>query len=263
MPRNKFQATHGESRTTLYKKWNSMLNRCTNPKDPRYKHYGAKGIGVDPSWRGEGGYVSFRNHLLEIHPDLYDLLSRKYELDRVNTNKSYEPGNVRLVTKKDNIRNRNITPMVLDLDGITTIPFKLFWEKYALPEVKYHVAYLRYFVRGSISTPLKACRTSKNANCPEEWLILWEDYWISTAEYARRIGVSKGSVVRAKEAGMSVEDFVKREKHFSGKYQFRGKLYHLKDLAPVLGLTKGQLNYKLHEKGMSLQEILTSLGIVE
>ena len=38
--------THGMSRTKVYKAWQSMKQRCDNPKCPEYKHYGGRGITV-------------------------------------------------------------------------------------------------------------------------------------------------------------------------------------------------------------------------
>lgn len=206
--------THGESRTKLYRKWASMLCRCNDKHDPRYKSYGGRGITVCEEWRQS--YEIYRDYLLGLNPNARDLLESGYEVDRIDNDGNYEPGNIRIVPKIVNSRNRSCTSKVLDLDGKTEISFKDFWEQYALPDVKYGVAYKRYFVRKSLSTSLKACRTSSKANCPEKWLVPWEDYWISTAEYARRIGVSKSSVVRAMQANMSVEDFINRKRHVNG-----------------------------------------------
>nr|BDD45414.1 hypothetical protein 26 [bacterium] len=43
--------THGMSYTTTYKAWDSMIQRCTNPKSSNYKYYGALGTTFDPAWK--------------------------------------------------------------------------------------------------------------------------------------------------------------------------------------------------------------------
>lgn len=42
---------HGESYSVLYKKWQSMKNRCENPNSPNYKNYGGRGISVCEEWK--------------------------------------------------------------------------------------------------------------------------------------------------------------------------------------------------------------------
>jgi len=45
---------HGHAssrRSPTYRSWNALKNRCFNPKAPKYKSYGAKGITVCPRWR--------------------------------------------------------------------------------------------------------------------------------------------------------------------------------------------------------------------
>jgi hypothetical protein len=43
-------ATHGQSGTRLHTLWIQMRNRCSNPDNESYRHYGAKGITVAPEW---------------------------------------------------------------------------------------------------------------------------------------------------------------------------------------------------------------------
>lgn len=36
--------------STTYEVWKNMIQRCTNPKHPRYADYGGRGIKVTPDW---------------------------------------------------------------------------------------------------------------------------------------------------------------------------------------------------------------------
>lgn len=51
--------THGQRYHPLYDAWKSMIQRCTNPNDSNYKHYGERGITVCDRWSGEEGLNNF------------------------------------------------------------------------------------------------------------------------------------------------------------------------------------------------------------
>ena len=42
--------THHMTKTSTYKIWHNMIQRCTNTKNPAYQHYGGRGITVCESW---------------------------------------------------------------------------------------------------------------------------------------------------------------------------------------------------------------------
>ena len=91
---------HGYNRTPTHTVWRTMKERC-NPKckayyNPRsYKYYGAKGIKVCERW------MEFKNFL----DDMGEKPEGK-QLDRINGNGNYEPGNCRWVTPLENNHNR-------------------------------------------------------------------------------------------------------------------------------------------------------------
>jgi hypothetical protein len=91
---------HGESRTPLYRLWKAMVRRCESEKAHNYKWYGGKGVRVCEEWRTD--YVSFRDW---AHDNGY---VRGLELDRKNSDGNYSPDNCRWITKKTNIRNRDL-----------------------------------------------------------------------------------------------------------------------------------------------------------
>ena len=45
--------THGKSNTRLFRIWQGMKDRCSNPNNPEYRYYGGKGIRVCDEWRNE------------------------------------------------------------------------------------------------------------------------------------------------------------------------------------------------------------------
>lgn len=99
---------HGLSGTRTYVVWKAMHKRCTNPRDPAYENYGARGIQVCRRWKD---YALFLRDLGECPPGL--------TLERRDNNKDYAPANcywaTRLEQGANNRRNRLLT-----LHGETT-----------------------------------------------------------------------------------------------------------------------------------------------
>jgi len=81
--------THGSSNDRLYSIWSNMKTRCTWTSKPDYKHYGGRGISYHPS------FETFEGFLAGI-PDGY---ADHLELDRIDNDGHYEPGNLRWATR--------------------------------------------------------------------------------------------------------------------------------------------------------------------
>jgi hypothetical protein len=77
---------HGMSKTLTWRSWVEMRRRCYHVGYPRFKHYGGRGINVCDAWNRS--FTAFYNYIGER-------LSKAYELDRINVDGNYEPGNVR------------------------------------------------------------------------------------------------------------------------------------------------------------------------
>lgn len=79
-----------------YQSWTSMRERCTDPKHKNFKHYGGRGITIDPRWN------EFKNFMLDMgrKPD------PKFTIEREDVNGNYEPKNCRWISRKDQSRNK-------------------------------------------------------------------------------------------------------------------------------------------------------------
>lgn len=73
-----------------------MLYRCRNPRAKAFANYGGRGITVCPQWHSFEGFYA----------DMGQGHWKGAEIDRIDPNGNYEPGNCRWVTTKENLRNR-------------------------------------------------------------------------------------------------------------------------------------------------------------
>ena len=85
--------------------WWGMRMRCSRTTARFYKNYGGRGIRVCDRWLGEDGFAKF---LADVGPKP----SPKHQLDRINNDGHYEPGNVRWTTRAVQMRNRRTNHMV-------------------------------------------------------------------------------------------------------------------------------------------------------
>lgn len=79
-----------------YRAWAHAKGRCHNPKDGKYRLYGARGIKMAEEWRDNFG--AFFAHI-GTRPE-------GTTLDRIDSNGDYAPGNVRWATYVVQNRNR-------------------------------------------------------------------------------------------------------------------------------------------------------------
>jgi len=95
------QATHGAQSIT-YRLWRGLKNRAVNGLN-HDKRYSRNGIGMYPEWVDD--FVAFDTWItanLGIRPE-------GYQLDRINNDGWYEPGNLRWATRSEQARNRRNT----------------------------------------------------------------------------------------------------------------------------------------------------------
>lgn len=100
----KARAVHGDAaringRARLHNTWTAMKQRCFNPNAEKYLDYGGRGITVCSEWLE---YPKFREWALA------NGYADDLQIDRIDNNGSYEPGNCRFVTRPQNQRNRRV-----------------------------------------------------------------------------------------------------------------------------------------------------------
>ena len=79
--------------------WKAMMDRCYRPGSASYGRYGAVGIAVHEAWRTYAGFVAG----MGLRP------GPEYTLERLDSAKNYDPGNVVWATRATQARNRRST----------------------------------------------------------------------------------------------------------------------------------------------------------
>ena len=88
---------HGTYKSAIYGSWGAMIQRCTNPKNSKYKYYGERGITVCDRWKS---FENFLEDMGERPPGM--------TLDRIDNDK----GIVKIIVAGQQEINRGI------IDGI-------------------------------------------------------------------------------------------------------------------------------------------------
>lgn len=91
--------THNESKTRLYRIWLAMRARCQSQKHVRFARYGGRGIRVCAEW--DRSYEAFAAWAKANH------YTENLQIDRIDNDGDYTPGNCRWVTAAVNMANRS------------------------------------------------------------------------------------------------------------------------------------------------------------
>jgi hypothetical protein len=81
-------------------------DRCINPKNPKYKIYGGRGIKLCDRWKD----------FEKFYEDMGDRPSTEYSIDRKDVNGNYEKKNCRWAKRREQQRNQTVT-RYLEMDG--------------------------------------------------------------------------------------------------------------------------------------------------
>jgi len=121
---------HGLSSHPLSHIYGAILIRCTNPSHKFYKNYGGRGITMCPEWLAD------RTRFIKWCQDNGWRIG--LDLDRIDNNKGYSPGNIRFVTRRINLNNKTTTiyfdykgekKTAYELELISGIPSSIIFQR--------------------------------------------------------------------------------------------------------------------------------------
>lgn len=132
-----------ENEDSTHVSWRAMRERCTNPNHEHWDRYGGRGIRVHDPWNA---YETFLR-------DMGYKPSPLHQLDRIDNNGNYEPGNVRWATRKENGRNRDSNRLLYFRGQL--LPLVVWSEQLNLnaDTIRTRLDRLRWTTERALSTP--------------------------------------------------------------------------------------------------------------
>ena len=102
-----------EHRSRLLNRLSAAIGRCHNERNKAYANYGGRGIKVHDAWRAD------RSTFLHYIGTILGWDNPNLDMDRIDCNGNYEPGNLRFISRSENNFNkRSVQEMQRRIDEL-------------------------------------------------------------------------------------------------------------------------------------------------
>jgi hypothetical protein len=170
--------------------WRLMIRRCESPKDTSFKDYGGRGIKICERWH------NFDNFYADMGVRPVGM-----QIDRIDNNGNYEPGNVRWVTPPQQTRNKR-NNVNLTFAGRTMCMQDWAVEIGISPPTLLTRLQRGWSVEQTLTTP--AVRRANSD--PGDRILTLNGKKRHLAEWARELGVNPAAILYRLNAGWSIKD---------------------------------------------------------
>lgn len=176
--------------TPEYRAWQSMRQRCYNPKLKNFANYGGRGIKVCKRWIN-----SFDNFLEDVglRP------SASFSLNRIDNDGNYEPGNVEWASITDQNRNKSDN-RYLNGEVLASVAGKL---GTSMSTVRQRVDVLGWNEKEAATIKTRSWKHSK---------LTHNGLTLSVSEWARRTGLTRSTIIGRIERGWPLDKVLRKEK---------------------------------------------------
>lgn len=234
------------SREPEYGAWSGIRRRCLNPNTKDYPRYGGRGISVHPSWVDD--YPKF---LSDVGPKP----TSEHELDRINNDGNYEPGNVRWVLPTVNCRNKSTN------NNITAFGTTQCITDWAITLGVSPMAILTRLQRGW--SPEDAVSVPRESGHHAHHIII-DGVDHSATDWSNISGTPPQTICSRLKKGWSPKDAVYAPSHTKGLginipriLSYDGQTMSVNEWSIKMGLSKNTVSERLH-CGWSEEEAITT-----
>lgn len=198
-------ATHRLSKTRLHHIWRNIKQRCYNPNEWCYKHYGGRGIKVCEEWKNN--FMAFHDWAIA---NGYDENAEfgKCTIDRIDGNGDYSPENCRWVDFKMQQRNKcnsvlityhGQTKNLIDWASELEMPISTIWRRLKIypnnMELVMHKGSLKGMSEVKRRPYTKGYKT-----------LTYNGETKMIAEWSKATGIPKGTIISRIEANRPIEE---------------------------------------------------------
>lgn len=152
MSASKLKKLYPKEYKTLRCKWGSMITRCINPNSPNYANYGGRGITVCNEWRKFSNFFEW---------SLNNGFEPGLSIDRIDTNKNYDPDNCRFITLEEQQRNKRNNRCFIDPFDGEQLCLAAIARKYNIPEETFRKRIDKYNMPLERALTQQHCETTR------------------------------------------------------------------------------------------------------